>query len=402
MDRPAVPTYILRGHDAPIHALRFYSRNAYLASGDSEGWLIIWSLATKRPVAVWKGHEGAVMCIRHWTHKRLVSHGRDHKLRVWQVQDEDLADLTTNLPGDKSSVDRREPWLLHSISVNALNFCAFSMCNELPGRTSRPETEAQLVASPNGLDSGGIDIFQLPSERRVSQIASAQDSPTGMVMAVSIFHDNAKSRLLVVSGYEDGRVMVHVRTGNFDKEGGWQKVTSSKLRPGSQPILSLEISPSRDYFITSGVDSWIAKYPLDLPDGMAGESRETHRSSSIKTKHAGQQGLSIRSDGKIFATAGWDARIRVYSTRTMKELAVLQWHQQGCYATSFADLDLEANDLAAPTEYTGSDLSTQSNEILARPTALDIIKRKREEKARSIHWLAAGGKDGKISLWNIY
>ncbi|KIW36180.1 ASTRA-associated protein 1 [Exophiala oligosperma] len=59
---------------------------------------------------------------------------------------------------------------------------------------------------------------------------------------------------------------------------------------------------------------------------------QTDSSSSIKTKHAGQQGLSSRSDGKIFATAGWDARVRVYSTRTMRELAVLQWHQQGCYA----------------------------------------------------------------------
>lgn len=319
---------------------------------------------------------------------------------MWKVQDEDLADLSKNLPGDKNSVDRREPWLLHSMSVNALNFCAFSMCNESPERNSHSEAVAQVIASPNGLDSGGIDFFQLPSERRISQIASVQDSPTGMVMAVCIFHAN--SRLVVISGYEDGRVMGHTHSGDFNKGGGWQMIMSSKSHPGSQPILSLDISPSKDYFMASGVDSWIAKYVLDFPEGMAGKSPETEPKNSVKTKHAGQQGLDIRSDGKIFATAGWDARIRVYSTHTMKELAVLQWHKQGCYATSFADVDPDPNDMAAPTGNSGSEPRVESNEILARPTALDIIKRKREEKARSIHWLAGGGKDGKISLWDIY
>ncbi|KIW11813.1 hypothetical protein PV08_09086 [Exophiala spinifera] len=401
MDRPAVPTYVLRGHDAPIHALHFYCRNTYVASGDGEGWLIIWSLATKRPVAVWKGHEGAIMSIKQWTGKRLVSHGRDHKLRVWQVQDEDLAGLSTNLPGDKTTVARREPWLLHSMSVNALNFCAFSMCNESPGRNSDTAALPQLIASPNGLDSGGIDIFQLPSERRISQIASIQGSPTGMVMAVSIFHD-ASSRLVVVSGYEDGRVMVHARSGSFADEGGWQRIMLTKAHPSSQPVLSLDVSPSNDYFITSGVDSWIARYSLNIPHTPSETLLETQAEKSVKTKHAGQQGLSIRSDGKIFATAGWDARIRVYSTRTIKELAVLQWHQQGCYATCFADVDLDLDDTTTPTEHSDSDPSIQSKEILAPPTALEIIKRKREEKARKVHWIAAGGKDGKISLWDIY
>lgn len=70
---PAVPTFILRGHDAAIHALHFYSRNTYLASGDSEGWLVIWSIATKRPAAVWKAHDGAVMAIRPWGQDRLIT-----------------------------------------------------------------------------------------------------------------------------------------------------------------------------------------------------------------------------------------------------------------------------------------------------------------------------------------
>lgn len=58
---PASPAYVLRGHAAPIHALNFFAHNAHLLSGDADGWVIIWSLVTKRPIGVWKAHEGAIL-----------------------------------------------------------------------------------------------------------------------------------------------------------------------------------------------------------------------------------------------------------------------------------------------------------------------------------------------------
>src|SRR5436309_14579744 len=68
---PAVPTYILRGHTSPIHALHFFHQNAYLASGDSDGWVIVWSLASKRAVAVWRAHEGSILGVRDWGNEKL-------------------------------------------------------------------------------------------------------------------------------------------------------------------------------------------------------------------------------------------------------------------------------------------------------------------------------------------
>ena len=61
---PATPVYILRGHAAPIHALDIFSHNMRLASGDADGWIVIWDLVTKRPVTVWKAHEGAVLEVK--------------------------------------------------------------------------------------------------------------------------------------------------------------------------------------------------------------------------------------------------------------------------------------------------------------------------------------------------
>jgi ASTRA-associated protein 1 len=71
---PAVPAYVLRGHTKPIHALAFLHQNAHLASGDSDGWLVVWSLASKRAVAVWKAHEGAILGLREWGRERLVTY----------------------------------------------------------------------------------------------------------------------------------------------------------------------------------------------------------------------------------------------------------------------------------------------------------------------------------------
>ena len=58
---PATPTYILRGHAAPIHALHLFANNLRLISGDAEGWIVIWDMVSKRPVASWKAHAGAVL-----------------------------------------------------------------------------------------------------------------------------------------------------------------------------------------------------------------------------------------------------------------------------------------------------------------------------------------------------
>ena len=64
---PLIPRFILRGHTATIHSLVFFDENAYLATGDGDGWIIIWSLATKRSVAVWKAHDGGIVGMKPWT-----------------------------------------------------------------------------------------------------------------------------------------------------------------------------------------------------------------------------------------------------------------------------------------------------------------------------------------------
>lgn len=292
-----------------------------------------------------------------------------------------------------------------------------------------------------------------------------------MVMAVALF--NQADSLTLVAGYENGLAIVAHRD---PVKNDWIPLYQATCH--SQPVLSLSVSPARDFFITSSADAVIAKHPLPpvvsqdttsthvttTHGAQVSESQESDRAvnagdktvgksllgaalakaqqnpssqlkppykypeaqtqplKTVNTKHAGQQGIQIRDDGLVFATAGWDSKVRVYSTKTLKEVAVLKWHQVGCYAVAFANIALTAsapsiNDQSPKattsttgTEPTGTDSlgdgtqkSNVDKSLTVVPKLVELtVRDKRLRQAKMAHWLAAGSKDGKVSLWDIF
>ncbi|KAL8805640.1 MAG: hypothetical protein Q9223_000379 [Gallowayella weberi] len=400
---PAQPSFVLRGHSAQVHAVHFIQGNTRLLSADAEGWIVSWSLASKRPVAVWRAHTNAVLGISSWGQDRIITHGRDSKLAVWQLGLKEEDSIGTTLPVDNPPTTTPQPWLLHMLTVNTLNFCSFAMCLDGIPQThvtqmaikARQHPPPILIAVPNTIDSGGIDVYQLPSESRAAMIHADRNITTGMVMALDIQAES--TRLQVVAGYESGHTMVFVQS---DPGAQFQRLYCAQ--PHSQPILSMSILPSRDCYMTSSADAIIAKHPLPAVQGIWKTDLKPFK--VVQTKHSGQQGLQVRSDGKIFATAGWDARVRVYSSKTMKELAVLKWHKIGCYTTAFAEVEsccsIKVEDDVPVKQEDTDDYDEKS--IVHHTAAISTFQQRRDTKAQTTHWLAAGSKDGKISLWDIY
>lgn len=70
---PAQPVYVLRGHRAAIHTLLFFRGNSRLLTGDADGWVVVWSLAIKRSVAVWRAHEATVLGAEVWHEDKLIT-----------------------------------------------------------------------------------------------------------------------------------------------------------------------------------------------------------------------------------------------------------------------------------------------------------------------------------------
>jgi ASTRA-associated protein 1 len=278
-----------------------------------------------------------------------------------------------------------------------------------------------------------------------------------MVMALSLFHK--ERRLTLVAGYENGHTVVV----QLESDGAW--TTTYQNQCHTQPVLSLDVSPDRAYFLTSGADDVIAKHPIpaisQAPEVVCSkkpspiqeepairsnspDQTQTHPTKSLlsqqlaqvpslpspktktviqteplkitHTRHSGQQDLKLRSDGKIFATAGWDAKVRVYSAKTLKEVAVLKWHQVGCYATAFADVqgtavgesrpatdEKRTGSATDPDDKTGEQAQGDDATVTVVPKLVEVTLRdKRIGQAKTAHWLAVGSKDGKVSLWDVF
>ncbi|KAJ9644487.1 Astra associated protein 1 Asa1 [Coniosporium apollinis] len=247
------------------------------------------------------------------------------------------------------------------------------------------------MAVPGTRDSQ-VDVFQLPSERRILTVPDVKSTKTGMIMAIRILY---KKDLIAITGYESGHAAIHAHSSS---DNTWQLLYLCNAH--TQPILSLDASPDLTCFFTSSADATIGKHPLIAPTKT--QSREHSADGPLKavnTGHAGQQSLRVRDDGKIYATAGWDGRVRVYSTKTMKELAVLKWHEEGVYAVAFAEID-QTPTTATPAPVENRATVASTTQSLTHATG--SVSQQRDAKARTTHWLAAGSKDGKVSLWDIY
>lgn len=388
------------------------------------------------------------------------------------------------LPVDGQGEGNRKPWLLYELPVNTLNFCSFGMCvaQNLSGKevkdeeisdgkqlekTGREDVEDLLIAVPNTLISEAVDIFHLPSCSRLMTVPGPKEDGkainTGMVMALSILYlpssttasqPSQPPRLTLITGYESG----HTSIMQVQPTLGWTPLYLA--HPSKQPILSLSVDPSPEkaYYLTSGADAVIAKHPLSslsptLPSQSATSSLTspnpptrgtTHLPSTAPSKphsllsaalkssssppssqpqphpkisiptlhtaplkltnthHSGQQSIALRLDGKIFATAGWDGRARVYSAKTLKEVAVLKWHKEGVYAVGFADVLEDNKEGGERDEGKGGEGEEGEGQEITRKTGALTVAQKRIKEATRTHWIAVGGKDGKVSLWDIY
>lgn len=73
---------------------------------------------------------------------------------MWKLGVADEAGLSTALPLDPSTQSRPDPWMLHMLDVNTMNFCSFSFCPFLQG--SGDSGAEILVAVPNTLASEAV------------------------------------------------------------------------------------------------------------------------------------------------------------------------------------------------------------------------------------------------------
>lgn len=415
------------------------------------------------------------------TNAFVHSHGKDHKLCVWMFHSRDEPFLNKTLPLDtaRPGTPGKQPKLVYSLPVNALNFCAFSILflddlddvgtsdpkshefgtqekgptightpeqskdfggrkgiseplgrhetckgaeqSDEAKRNTQPRDEGDetsdieyspsrgLIAVPNTFNTGAIDIFHVPLKRRVSTIRADSFTQTGMLMAVSIFVSNA-GHLQVASAFENGHVMLFVCRDNFRDEDAIQKTDFTTTSwtwdriyshvSHKHPALSIDLAPSRTYFISSAADGALVKHPVPEPNPTGYSIPDNAKHSPLvieKTGQSGQQSLHIRSDELFFATACWDHAVRLYHCNTLHLMTVLRWRKDGCTVIAFADVALNPTRSAKSQAY-----ESDTGSFHRLENTLGGLLRQRAGKVHKTHWLAVGTKKGQICLWDVY
>ena len=101
--------YILRGHKRAVKSVVFSPDGRMLASGDSEGTILLWNTDTRQHLKPLKGHEGPIKAVRSLAFdpagQILASGSNDSTIRLWDTQTgEHLKTLEGHL-GSISSID---------------------------------------------------------------------------------------------------------------------------------------------------------------------------------------------------------------------------------------------------------------------------------------------------------
>ncbi|KAI8057446.1 WD40-repeat-containing domain protein [Thamnidium elegans] len=316
---PPPPTYIFREHKSSVNSVHLFDNDQYLASSDGDGWVIIWSMRTKRPLLKWKAHKDNCLKVTTVKNNQLISQGRDNMIHIWQLPS--LQDASLN----------EVPELISSIVYNGLGFCKFSYDDS---------EESMLLCFPSIEEIALFDIYDLTYQRYLARNIGQIDSGSvrlGSCMAVELFRTS--DTLFVLAGYESGTVAL------------WEINKTSKLvwhqQVHTEPVLDVSIDSARSFLISSSADNQICKYSLATGDII----------NKITIKKSGIVAVKIRPDNKIFASGGYDGRIRIFSVKSMKPLAILSYHRNTTYGLDFS---------------------------------------------RNGNWLIGSSQDNRISLWSIF
>lgn len=275
-------------------------------------------------------------------------------------------------------------------------FCRCSLLRRCPSSLGPP-----LLLAPPTADSQELQVIDLQTTKCIqllsikthSSLGLDSSTTTGMCMCLDLFsHPTDSNHIFACAGFENGTLYW------WDLRNPSQHI--SNYQAHTEPILSMDgafigdglRTPLLRRVITGSADRFIRITDWDMMSlGHEGES--PHRTSTtLELQHPGISDVQVRRpDTRIFATAGWDHRVRIWDFKQKKPLAILKTHSQ-----SVCCMDFTHN--ATSSNFT----NTQSSTVPSEETEEDDY----DELAHSMdayqYLLASGSKDRRIALWSIY
>lgn len=310
---PPDPVYILRNIEmGAVNSLCFHN-GARLFAGTLKGTVHLWDLAINRSVLTLKTGHQPVLSMFHFSDS-LYTQSKGSKLKMWTI---------TNSGYD----------FVREIEQPYAGFCRMEFI-----------ADKKTVLLPK--DDNELGIYDLENLCLRGNLKATDCENLGSVMCLKYINLSGQNYLL--ASYESGDFLT------WDLR--CSKVINRKKLEEEGP-LSVDYEVNTNRGIYGGTTDRIGVFSLNR------NTMEIDKKTEISVKNPGIDSVRIRNDCKVFATGGWDGRVRIFSWKSLRPLAVLTDHKDG---------------------------------------VLDICYSSDKISLWKSHIMAAGGKDGQISLWDIY
>ncbi|XP_067120577.1 guanine nucleotide-binding protein subunit beta-like protein 1 isoform X1 [Centruroides vittatus] len=313
---PPDPIFTLRHHTGEVTSLSFVdelSDYPHLLSGSTTGEVFLWNLKTYRVDNKLEAHKKKHILWVESLGNNIFTQGRDGLVNIWNYDDNDKWKISRSIPAPTAG------------------FCQCDISKL-----------KNLIAVP-GEKACQIDLYDFEKCSLVSTLIPESSDKYGMCICVKWL----KPGNYILCGYENGKIIL------WDIN---QAAVLSELTCHKEPVFGLDFDDSVKWEgITCSAEEKLCVFSMKNFLSLV-------EKNCIVLPTTGASSVAVRQDGKIVASGGWDGIIRLFSWKTLKPLAYLNFHKSAINCLKF---------------YAG----------------------KSENYAKL---LAAGSKDKRITLWSIY
>lgn len=198
------PAYTLRGHKSSVTTERVvynvgseFREKPYLISGDEDGFIIVWDLTVRRPLLSFHPHTSQVISIRQLPNGLVLTHGRDHYIKVFELFQHGKEELVYEIPVNSlnfNNIDTFEYYLITSNTMDSNSFDVYDI-----GFLQDESKQFTRVFNC-------IDLFKMVKDDGVYKFnefkIQNEDNKFGIIMRLLWVDSNR-----VYIGYESGHVI---------------------------------------------------------------------------------------------------------------------------------------------------------------------------------------------------
>ncbi|QEL19718.1 M56 family metallopeptidase [Limnoglobus roseus] len=287
-------------HPRDVTAVALSADGRIVATGGQDGGIRVWNAATAQEAGRFDGHAGGVTAMVFLDETRLLSVGRDERVRVW--------DLKRGQPIRAMVVPTADPKIAVSpngktLAVTGPRMAGVMLWDIESGSlfrriATRLDGLTAVAFLPNGQkialgnNSGDVIICQLPTGKEESRLPVAE---SGTIDQILFSRDGGRAAV-VINRDADGESPARHEVAFWDV---WTRTRHESFRPitAGGRIHAVAFDPTETRVFTAGHDGHV--YEWDVATGQRTRMLHAHREAVVS--------LVVPRDGRAILSAGDEA-----------------------------------------------------------------------------------------------